>query len=92
MGLSDLVGLHGGARPPLMVFHFSRRGANSDRGFKPYHSVSVPKHVDLVHQAGPRACAAHHCVLVKTSVEKCREKTPVREEFFEKCIPRTPDH
>lgn len=27
-----------------------RRGANSDRGFKPYHSVSVPKHVDLVHQ------------------------------------------
>eukprot|EP00435_Cladocopium_sp_Y103_P071527 s90_g37.t1 len=28
-----------------------RRGANSEKGFKPYHSVSVPKHVDLVHQS-----------------------------------------
>ncbi len=28
-----------------------RRGANSDKGFKPYHSVSVPKHVDLSHHA-----------------------------------------
>eukprot|EP00438_Fugacium_kawagutii_P006557 Skav207717 [mRNA] locus=scaffold1347:141932:148675:+ [translate_table: standard] len=27
-----------------------RRGANSEKGFKPYHSVSVPKHVDLAHQ------------------------------------------
>ncbi|CAL1147862.1 unnamed protein product [Cladocopium goreaui] len=28
-----------------------RRGTNSEKGFKPYHSVSVPKHVDLVHQS-----------------------------------------
>eukprot|EP00434_Breviolum_minutum_P014505 symbB.v1.2.012790.t1/scaffold884.1/size313170/2 len=28
-----------------------RRGVNSEKGFKPYHSVSVPKHVDLSHHA-----------------------------------------
>ena len=32
-----------------------KRGANTERGFKPYHSVSVPKNADLMHnQPGDR--------------------------------------
>lgn len=31
----------------------SRRRQQTEKGFRPYHSVSVPKSVDLVHSRSP---------------------------------------